>query len=93
MTTKVPKLKLEVTIKLRLATKEDFRKIIWVEDQYGSQRKIVPKIGQPYWVQSQTTQELDGHYIINEDTNWQEIRAWLSNNMLYVPVRFWDLED
>lgn len=44
-------------------------------------------IGQPYWLKSKIEGVFEGPYFINEDTDPFEIRDWLLNEMVYIPIR------
>ena len=44
------------------------------------------KIGQPFWVRSNSTGEFDNkNYLISEDTDPYEIKRWLDFGMIWVP--------
>lgn len=87
MTTK-PEIK-TVSIKVRLGTADDFRKseLKLNPDGVTSKMVLVPNYGQCYWVKSQfNNQFMNRHYIINDDTDWDEFRAFLAQEMVYVPI-------
>ena len=85
---------LEVSIKLRKATSHDFRKEITKNNNGSIEISYEPKYGQPYWVKSIKTSQLDNrNYQITEDTDWEELKQYIRLEMLYVPVSFFELKD
>lgn len=85
---------LEVSIKLRKATSNDFR-ITHTKSVEGLiETSYTPKFGQPYWVKSLKTGEVDNrNYQITEDTDWTEFRQYLRLDMVYVPASIFELKD
>lgn len=82
------------SIKLRLATADDFRKEVYTEAGATALKKYVPKYGQPYWVKSMVSGEFDNwNYIVDENTDWPELRQYLAHKMVYVPARFYELSE
>lgn len=80
----------EATIRLRIATVDDLREIEWFNDVNNGhelKKEIKPKLGQCYWVKSiKTGKFMNRHYIINDDTDWPELKNYFSLGMIYVPV-------
>ena len=67
---------LEITIKVREATPEDLK----IDDQ-------TLKFGQPFWLKSMINGKFDNKaYIINGNTDPQDLASWLKNKMIYVPA-------
>lgn len=82
-----------VNIHLRPGTSKDFSKEMMVEDNGRVITKLLPKIGQPFWVKSDYTGEFDLiNYQITENTDWTEFKEYLRRNMVYVPITFMDLK-
>lgn len=82
-----------VTIRLRPATSKDFNKEMSVEDQGRIILKLLPKIGQPFWIKSEITNNFDHiNYQISEHTDWTEFKDYLRRGMVYVPETFLDLK-
>ncbi len=94
-TTQEKKVMIEVSVKLRIATAEDFR----IEETYEASKgvlktKFKPNLGKSYWLKSQLTGKVDNKcYQINEDTFWPEFRSWLSQGMIWVSVSDIRLDD
>ena len=83
-----------VTIKMRLGVADDFRKEVPELDANGIMQSVVkPKIGQPYFVKSLATGQFDNrNYQINDDTDWDEFKSWLRQEMVYVPADYFELK-
>ena len=97
MTTTTQELKamqlIEVTLKLRLGTTDDFRKHVFEDKDGRLQPVLKPNIGQSYWVKSQFTDEVDNKpYQITEETDWEEFRASMKQEMIYVAISQLDME-
>lgn len=85
---------MEATIKLREAISEDFRIVNHVVKDGILVEEKAPKIGQPYWLKSIFTNEVDNkNYQISEDTDWSEFKNYLRLKMVYVPMSIFELED
>jgi hypothetical protein len=84
-----------VSIKMRLGTTADFRKEELIVNSAGQVRTAVkPKLGQPYWLKSQTTGNFDNrNYQIDEDTDWPEFKDYLRREMVYVPAGYFELKE
>lgn len=85
----------EVKIKMRLGVSEDFRKEELLINGAGIlEAKILPKLGQPYWLKSKETAVFDNrNYQISDDTDWTEFKAYLRNEMVYVPAGYFELKE
>jgi hypothetical protein len=85
----------DVSIKMRLATSEDFRKEeLQINSNGQVETKIKPKLGQPYWLKSQIRNEFDNrNYQISEDTDWPEFKEFLRREMVYVPAGYFELKE
>ena len=83
----------DVSIKMRLGKTSDFKiEVAELNEQGILQNVIKPKLGQPYWVKSKDTGKFDNrNYQISEDTDWPEFRNWLRNEMVYVPLGYFEL--
>lgn len=44
------------------------------------------RINQPYYLYSHKTNKFEGLYVINNNTNSQELKAWFQASMVYVPI-------
>lgn len=76
----------QITIILRKATPDDFRKVIPQTTASGLKPTLAPKIGQPYWLKSELTGKFDNrNYQINENTDWTEFREYMKREMVFVP--------
>lgn len=95
MTTTETKQFTEVSIKMRLATSKDFnRTVVLLDPNRNPYEKILPKLGQPYWIQSQSTGRVDNrNYQISEDTDWVQFKDYLRREMIYVPASYFELLD
>lgn len=61
-----------------------------LNNEMGTARKL----GQPFWVKSQKTGKFDNApHILSTQSNKYEIKAWLEQGMLYVPVSYGELID
>ena len=85
----------DVSIKMRLATSEDFRKEELLSNSAGQVRTVIkPKLGQPYWLKSLQTGKFDNrNYQISEDTDWAEFKDYLRLKMVYVAAGYFELLD
>ena|SRR5690606_18318432 len=94
-TTETKRTFIDVTIKVRLAEAKDFRVKESTIGENGELIEIIkPKLGQPYWVKSMHTGKFDNrNYQISEDTNWPEFKAWLRQEMVYVPAGIFEIKD
>lgn len=86
--------KITATIQLRQAIAADFHTTAWTTD--GDSGKVkqnkLPKMGQPYWMRSAITGDIDNNCrLVDSATNWDEIRAALKSGQIYVPVSTLDL--
>lgn len=85
---------LEVSIKLRKGTSADFKETIHKTTPTGIETLVEPKYGQPYWLKSLKTGEVDNrNYRITEDTDWPEFKQYLRLEMVYVPAGYFELKD
>lgn len=83
---------IKTTIRLRPATSKDFNRTVSVENNGSVDTKLLPKIGQPFWLKSEVTGEFDIiNYQITENTDWTEFKEYLRRGMVYVPETFFDL--
>ncbi|MFB9055035.1 hypothetical protein ACFFVB_18285 [Formosa undariae] len=85
---------LHVEIKLRVATAADFKTTAFVTENGRVINKTVPKIGQPYWLKSIKDGEVDNRqYQIHEDTDWNELRMYMRQTMVYVAASLFEIKD
>lgn len=86
--------KITATIQLRQATTADFYITAWTTDGdlgRAKQNKL-PKMGQPYWMRSAITGEIDNNCrLVEPSTDWDEIRKALKSGQIYVPASTLDV--
>jgi len=76
-----------ISLMLRKANSEDFKKTEFKLTGDGLSQLVAPKIGQPYWLKSIGTHKFDNrNYQISEDTDWEEFKKYLRLEMVYVPA-------
>jgi hypothetical protein len=76
----------QVTISLRPAKMLDLVEPYLLPKE-GVPRKMRPKYGQAFFVRSQITGKFDNkNYIITQDTDREELKAWFRQGMIFVPV-------
>lgn len=82
------------TIQMELinATANDFKVFAgWTSD--GLRKNYVRKIGQIFWLRSKITNLFDGPYIFTESTNVEDLKIYLQNDMVYIPLHPLDAFD
>lgn len=85
---------IKVTIVLRKGVNADFKKTEFNIIGDELKEEVKPNIGQPYWLRSMGTHEVDNRqYQISDDTDWEEFKLYMKLGMVYVPASVFELED
>jgi len=74
---------MEVTIKLRQATSEDFFEVDYIKEGGGKAWKL--KTGQPYWMKNSKGVIENKNYRTTEATNLETLGDYVKRKQIFIP--------